>query len=84
MPGLVYYFKILEFILKISILIPILALNPSGLKKYMLNAEMSKVVYLLGEPSSVTCESIPQSLLNIDGFYICTFTYKRFLRISGL
>lgn len=42
-PGFEYYFKPLEFILKIPPLAPILALNPDGLEKYMLNTEMSKV-----------------------------------------
>lgn len=77
-------FQDIEFILEIPVLTLVLTLNSSGLKEYMLNAEISKVVYLLGEPSSVTCKRIPHYLLSINGFYICTFTWKRFLRMSGL
>ena len=77
-------FQDIELILEIPVLTPVLTLNSSDLKEYRLNVEMSKVVYLLGEPSSVTCKSIPHSFLSINGFYICTFLWKRFLRMSGL
>ena len=48
-PCFGYYVKPLEFILKIPTLAPILVLKPDGLKKYALNAEMSKVFFFLGE-----------------------------------